>query len=407
MNTTALSPNIRLNIVDRGDGSGAFIPSTLINGYSVMSIPAYSRAIRFLSENLASFPRTIHRAGATVDEAKQPHGLDSLLRRRPNEYQNPFILWRTWYMHAAHTGNGYMWIERGAGGRPIGLHNLMPQDVCPFRFWPEGAPTPTQWYLVRSTGQILAGADVLHLQSAGSDGIKGADPVAQHEATFQLAHTLSKFQTMYLKKGTIIRGAIEIPGNVPPERLEQMVTMLRRHFYGTDADRDVIMLTEGAKLNNATVSPQESKIIEQGAVQTKQIAQITGVPPEFLYELSEAKYNASVVQAGESVVRYTFRPWIEQADDELTVKLIDRDEQDAGVSIKINPDALLRGDTKAVNDSVIAQKNSGIRTPNEGRALLGLPRLTDPSADKLSTLGSTAKPSPDEDDPQQSKKNIE
>jgi hypothetical protein len=89
------------------------------------------------------------------------------------------------------------------------------------------------------------------------------------------------------------------------------------------------------------------------------------------------------------------------------VKLIDRDEQDAGVSIKINPDALLRGDTKAVNDSVIAQKNSGIRTPNEGRALLGLPRLTDPSADKLSTLGSTAKPSPDEDDPQQSKKNIE
>ena len=89
-------------------------------------------------------------------------------------------------------------------------------------------------------------------------------------------------------------------------------------------------------------------------------------PPEFLVEQSEAKCNASVEQAGQNVARYAFRPWIEQADDEFTLKLLTEDDQDAGYSVSINPDALLRGDTPTQTETIVATVKGRIRTPNEG-----------------------------------------
>ena len=95
---------------------------------------------------------------------------------------------------------------------------------------------------------------------------------------------------------------------------------------------------------------------------------------------------------GQDVVRYTFRPWIEQTEDELTTKLLSEAEQDDGYTVRINPDALLRGDTAAVNASATTTVNGGLRTRNEGRALLGLPPDPDPDSDKLKTLGDTSPP---------------
>ena len=366
-------------------GSTTALPLTLINSYSSLSVPAYKRAICFLADNLASFPRSVRRDGSKqgID-----HPLNRLLKRRPNRYQTAVQFWRTLYFHAAHTGNGYARIQReGPTFRPAALHLMLPEDVLPFRY--DDGTGPEQFYYHRPTKTVLAGDDVLHIQAGLSyDGMSSMDPVSLHEQTFQRATTLERFQVQFLRKGTIIRGAVEIPGAMTPEQRAEIKAVLRT-YRGADADDDVLVLSDGAKLTNATTSPEQSQLVQQGAATTKQIAQITGVPPEFLFELSEAKYNASVEQQGQNVVRYTFRPWIIMAEAEMTAKLLSEAEQEAGFSIGINPDALLRGDTKTQVDSVLATVKGGIRTRNEGRALLELPPDPDPESDKLHALGET------------------
>lgn len=361
------------------------IPPTLINAYSVLTIPAYWRAVNFLANNLSSFPRSVQKDGAAQ---AVPHPLDRLLERRPNPYQNATAFWRTLFFAAVHHANGYARIERGRDLSPAALHNLTPEDVTPFRIVHDTGPIQ-QWYHLSSTKTALPGADVIHLTGLGCDGMTGMDPVRLHAGTFQRAATLDKYQTRFLMKGTVLKGAIEIPGDVSDEKLKEVKAYLRANFRGSDAEDDVLLLTDGAKLNNATLTPQESQLIEQSAFTTKQIAQITGVPPQFLYDLSEGKYNSVVEQAGIDVVRYAFRPWIEQTEDELTLKLLTTAEQDAGYGIHLNPDALLRGDTAAVNASAVTTTNAGLRTRNEGRALLGLPPDADPESNKLKTLGDT------------------
>ena len=375
------------------NGSATVIAPTDINPFSAMSLPAFKQAIRFLADNLASFPRAVLKDGAKPEDT-QAHPLQKLLNRRPNGYQNSFVLWRTWFSHAAAGGNGYLRVERAGGaGRAIALHTLLPHDVCPFRFDLNG--TIGQYFYIRSSRAVYSGDDVLHLQSLGYDGVAGTDPVAQHEPTFQHGATLSKYQTRFLQSGSFIRGAVEFPGAMTTAQLDEMAAYMRRFFWGHDAEKDVLLLAHGAKMNNATISPQQSMIVEQGAMLTKQIAQITGVPPEYLFERSESKYNpATIEQAGQAVVRYTLRPWIEQADDELTMKLLTAAEQDAGYAVRINPDALMRGDTAAVNQSAISTKNAGLRTPNESRQLIGLPRIDNTDADTLQTLGTTEPKTP-------------
>lgn len=378
-----------IRVVDVVGGPGDTLPATIINFYSSLSVPAYKRALAFLSDNLASFPRAVVKEGAATAEAAG-HPLNRILKRRPNQFQNPFVFWRTLFFHAAHTGNGYALIERDpATFRPVALQNALPELIVPVRIDARDGRGWQQFYWNRATGQPIAGADVLHIQSLSWDGMAGMDPVAMHEGTFQRATTIERFQVQFLRKGTMVRGALEIPGHLDNDQLEQVRAIVRK-YRGADAEDDIMILTDGGKLNNATTSPQQSQLVEQAVATTKQIAQVTGVPPVFLYELTEEKYRNSVEQDGLNVVRFTFRPWIELAEDELTLKLLTEAEHDAGYTIKINPDALLRGDTKTQTDTVVAQVNGGLRTRNEGREVLGLPRDADPDSNRLKTLGDSS-----------------
>ena len=246
--------------------------------YSVLSIPAYWRAMNFLATNLASFPRSVHKDGARRTADEEAHPLERLLKRRPNTCQNATIFWRTLFFHAGHTGNGYAEIRRSAA-LPAALLNLLPEDVCPFRYdltpeeredvrrrfgavIPEGAQ---QFYLHRPTKRVLMAADVIHLQALGYDGMAGLEPTALHAETFQRASTIHRYQTKYLQKGTVIRGAVEIPQGVSEAQAQQIVDTIKGFFTGPNAERDVIVLSDGATLKNATLSPQQSQLVEQGA----------------------------------------------------------------------------------------------------------------------------------------------
>jgi hypothetical protein len=230
---------------------------------------------------------------------------------------------------------------------------------------------------------------VLHMQAIGHDGMSGIDSSSMHEATIQRAATIDRYATKFLQKGTNVRGSIEFPAPLTDPQLEQMRGYLRQHFAGEFGDEDVLLLTAGATLKNTTLSPKDSELLAQGVHSTKQISQITGVDPAFLFDKSESKYTG-IEDAGQNVVRYLFRPIIKQIEDELTLKLLTREERRAGYSIGINPDALLRGDTKAQSENVRAEVTAGLRTANEGRELLGLPKVDDPAADQLKRTGDTS-----------------
>jgi HK97 family phage portal protein len=376
---------------------GPLGPQT-INEYAVLSIPAYWRGVNFLSENLATFPRAVHLDSKALDV---PHRLDPILKIRPNQLQNSTNFWRTFFFHAVHLHNAYGWIRRKsiASNAIAGIYNLMPGDVTPFR-WCEGAVDDDwelrleQFYYIHSRKTVIAAADMIHVTGLSYDGMAGLNPILIHKSTFERGRAQDQYMTRFLMRGTMMRGAIQIPAGASKDQVDSVIKTIRDQFVGPNAERDVIVLSDGATLNNATLNPQQSQLIEQVKYTSVQIAQLLGVPPQFLYDLSDSRYNNSIEMAGDDVVRYSFRPWILLAQDELDNKLLSDQERIAGYGIRLDPSVLQLGDSKSISDQTIAQVQGGVRTRNEGRKVLGLPPNPDPESDKLKSAGDTTPPKP-------------
>lgn len=366
---------------------GGMLGAAVVNSYTTLAIPAYWRAMNFMADNMASFPRSVRKNGVDLPS----HKLLPLFCRKPNDYQDAFMFWRTLFFHRAHYLNGFAEIERDSQFNPVALHNRLPEQVAPFRWIDDTTKKLSQWYWVGGAApRVVAFEDMIHLTGLSYDGIAGLSPIFLLAETFERSRLLDRYVTRFLTKGSMIRGSIEIPAGATKEQQETIVATLRQHFRGADADRDVLILSDGAKLSNATLSPQDSQLIQQANFNTKQVAQITGVHPHFLYDDSEGKYNASPTQAAEDIVKWTFRPLIEQTESHLTLKLLTEAEQNAGLRIHLNPNSLLRGDVVQQSNVLVQQKNAGIRTANEARSELGLTPLNDPNADVLKTSGDTS-----------------
>ena len=374
--------------------NGSVIGPVVVNAYTTLGVPAYWRAVNFIANNMATFPRFVARAGTET-----PHGLNRLLQRKPNGYQGPSIFWRTLFLHRAHTGNGYAEVERDPKTfRPVALHLRQPETVVPFWFDADDGNGIRGYFYVGparlTPSHIVAAADMVHFSGLSYDGVAGMNPINVLAETFERARTVDKFTTRYLTRGTVIKAAVEIPDGIDEDAQERIVGTIRSHFTGPNGDRDLLVLSGGAKLNNAGVSAVDAQLVQLASYTTKQIAQVTGVPPAFLMDLTEGKYRSSTEQDYQAVVRDLFRPLVEQDEDELTTKLLTDADQDAGLSVAMDTDALLRGDTATTSAVTVAQKNAGIITPNEARERLGEPKLTDPEADKLKVSGDTSPPKP-------------
>jgi HK97 family phage portal protein len=356
----------------------------MTNSFSVQQIPAYWRAIEFLSSNMASFPHDVHDGEAKATES---HPLDKLLKRKSNSQQTSHAVLKCWYYHGEHFGNGYLYIRHDPiTANVIGLYNLMPVDVIPYRLVPENGSLfdSTIWYWHGPSKSAFPAGDVLHYRPQVSyDGLVGYSPELMFSPIFTRAQMLEVYQTKYLRNGSMIRGSIEFPAGTTKEQAAEIINTVKQ-FRASTGERDIIALFGGAKLTNTTISPVDSQLSEQDSNITKKIAQITGVPQRLLMDTSDTKYNAAEVEAiGQDVVRFCFRPRLELVEAELSTKLLTEDEQDSGLSIRLDTSALIRGDT-AVEMTVATQGVAGgLLTKNEGRTQIGEPAVTDPSADKL------------------------
>lgn len=351
-------------------------------------LSAVDRCMSILAGSMAKLPSYIF---DSKSRERPEHPLLHLLNVRPNEAMTPSVRKEVLENSRLEGGNGYDWVVRDPQtGR---VAELIPVPWYLVQPWKDTAGRI--WYTVTHpfTGEpmVLPREDVCHYKGATRDGLTGISVLRRAADTLASARAAQEYERAYYESGGQPSGVLKTDADLggwaegadgkPLQRADGSLVSLKDQLRsewekvhaGPKNGHRVAILDLGLDYKPIAASNQEAQFIESKEVSIRDIARYFGVP---LYKLGEGKeaYSSNEQNAIEYVVG-TLHPIVTQYEEEQTWKLLTDREIAAGLEVRINLMAELRGDSNARMHVYQTMLQEGVYSVNDVRALEDLPDI--------------------------------
>jgi len=350
---------------------------------AALGVPAVWAAVNFISGTIAGLPVRVYRR--TRDGGREPVSdpLSRLLQSAATDEMSMFD-WKKYIVEQILTGGrGVSFIERAPSGRVINLWPLDPERITIRR---SEAGRKTYFYdppggRRRVTYQSDEIIDLPFMLDR--DQLTAFSPIHRNRDVIALAIAATQYASKYFQNGGVPPFAIT--GNFQSgsamrraaEDLERAVQTAARE------DRQALVLPAGLDIKDIGAAPDKGQLLELKQFMIEEVARIYSLPPVFLQDLTHAKY-ANTEQQDLHFVKHTVKRWVEQIEQEMTLKLFGRVSQKY---VEFDLSSLLRGDFKTRMEGHAQAIQNGIETPNEARMVEGRSPL--PGGDRLMIQGAT------------------
>ncbi len=349
-------------------------------------LSAVDRCMTILAGSMAKLPNYIFDSRT---RERPDHPLLHVLNVRPNEAMTPSVRKEVLENSRLEGGNGYDWIIRDP--RTGRVTELIPVPWYLVEPWKDTAGRI--WYTVTHpfTGEpmVLPQEDVCHYKGSTRDGLKGISVLRRAADTLASARAAQEYERAYYESGGqpsgVLRTDTDLGGwamgsdgkvltradGSPVSLKDQLRGEWEKVHAGPKNGHRVAILDLGLDYKPIAASNQEAQFIESKEVSVRDIARYFGIP---LYKLGEGKeaYSSNEQNAIEYVVG-TLHPNVTQYEEEQTWKLLTDREIAAGLEVRINLMAELRGDRAARGQWYQIMLQNGPFSVNDVRALEDLP----------------------------------
>lgn len=366
-----------------------FQPIPAASGYSVndktaMAVSTVYACLNKLSGSILQLPVRHYRYSDAGDRQRVN---DSALWFLLNEQPHPLwtsASWKEWIVRCVGLrGDQHTRIIRSSnisGGRVIGLQPLHPDLVIP-RLIKVGQQARLVYDVVdQFNGKVetVDQDDMLHFTSFGFNGVKSLSAI-QHVAKNAIGNSLaaSDYTGKTIGEGALPQIALEYAGRLSDEQAKLLRDSFVATYTGLGARKLPLVLTEGGKVSEISISPVDMQLIEARSFEKEDICQALGVPPIIVGMNDKASsWGTGIEQIILGFVRFTVKPMLCRWEEELNRKLF----RNAGQFIEFELDGLLRGDSKAQSEVFKAAlggpgSGDGYMTINEIRRLKNLTPL--------------------------------
>lgn len=363
--------------------AGAEAPETYARKLS-----AVDRCMSILAGSMAKLPNFVM---DTNTRERLQHPILRLLNVRPNEAMVPSVRKEVLENSRNEGGNGYDWVVRDP--RTGRVEELIPVPWYLVEPWRDTGGRI--WYTVTHpfTGEpmVLPQEDVCHYKGATRNGFKGISVLRRAADTLAEARAAQEYNRAFYESGGQPSGVLQTDSDLGGylmgldgkalkrsdgsliTKKEQLRADWEKVHAGPKNSHRVAILDLGLKYTPIAASNQEAQFIENKEVSIRDIARYFGVP---LYKLGEGKesYSSNEQNAIEYVVG-TLHPIVTQYEEEQTWKLLTDRELAAGLEIRINMMAELRGDTESRRKWYQTMLQEGPFSVNDVLALEDLPDI--------------------------------
>lgn len=267
-------------------------------------------------------------------------------------------------------GNAFVGTHRDAEGKIQRLDPLDPRQVEVYTDDSTGMP----YYTINN--ERFGIRDILHIPGMMLPGEKrGVSPIKAARETIGLSAAATEFGAAFFGNGALPGMTAEVPGQLSPEGVKALKAAWEEAHQGSGNSHRLAVLTEGAKFNKVTISPDDAQFLQTRAFQVADIARIYGVPPHLLADASgSTSWGSGLQEQNTAYVQHTLRPWVERVEEAFSW-LMFSEGTPPGAFVKLNVDGLLRGDHQRRMGAYIQGIQYGIYSVNEVRAWEDLPPI--------------------------------
>jgi HK97 family phage portal protein len=347
-----------------GSSSGANV-----TGSTAVSFAAFFSGVFQICQTIASC-RTIlfKETGDFVKNPWKTHPVFKLLTRKSNDYTNAFTWKERMQYHAMIWGNGYSFIQRDAGLRPIALWPLNPEKVTPKVVEKEGESAKLVYvFRDKNGGEIEYAQDqIFHLTGFGFDSIKGYSLLEIARETIGLGLSQQEFSGKFLSNGAHLGGIL----NVKKAIGEQAKKTLRERFSDmysgvANSGKFAVVETEELAYTPLGMPLADAQFLESKIFQLGEIARILNISPYKLKDYSHATFS-NIEHLGIEYATDTIRPWAERWEAAIDTQLLTDSEASRGFA-EFDLASIQRGDMKTMNEAYYSARNGGWMNANEIR----------------------------------------
>lgn len=343
----------------------------------ILSEATYFACMNVLRESIGKLPLKVYKYNERNGiEVAREHPLYNVLHTRPNPYMTSANFWATVEYNRNHYGNAYVWIQ--GYGKDTKLWILPSTDV---EVWYDDAKiladNPDIYYKYTAGGKqyMFGSEEILHFKASNSlDGLVGVSVQKQLQMTIGGAVKSQKLLNKMYESGFTAKAVLNYTGSLNDANVEQLVKGIENYAKGGLKDKgvdNIIPIPLGYSLNPLNIKLADNQFIEVKQYSSLQIASAFGIKPYQIGDYTKSSYASAEAQQLSFYVD-TLLYILKHYEEEITYKLLSREDMDNGYFAKFNVSVILRADLATQINTLSTAVNSFLMTPNEARAKLDL-----------------------------------
>jgi len=347
-----------------------------INGINVHGTGALREAtvyacVRILAGAVGKLPLKIYR-DENGSKSSTSHPMGRLLKLRANENMSAIDFFKCVEIQRNLHGNAFVYIDyykRGPDrGRIKGLH---PIDSTAVTIYIDTKGNEYKlWYVVSVGGEErkIHSYEMLHFKAFSADGLQGVSPIHYLRTTVESAAAGGEYLNKFYKSGMTTKGIIHYMGDLNADAERNFREKFEQMANGLKNSHRVSLLPYGYQFMPLKMTMADAQFLENHRMSIRQIAAAFGVKNHQLNDLDRATHTNISEQQREFYID-TLMEILTMYEQELMYKLFTPAELKAGFYLRFNVDAITRADLNTRMTALSRAVQSGIKTPNEARAL--------------------------------------
>jgi HK97 family phage portal protein len=357
--------------------TGAWQQNVTVDLVSVMSNPVVFACTTRIASDAASMPMYLEQKEGDI-WAEVENAAYSPFLRKPNKFQTHVQFKESWFLSKLFRGNTYMLKERDARGVVKAGYILHPERVKPMI-----ADDGSVFYNLHADNMaggelqvdvMVPASEIIHDRyNCLYHPLVGLSPLYAAGVAAMQGLAIQDSSANFFANKAVPAGVLTADGAISDETAARLKTAWQDGYTGANAGK-VAVLGDGLKFEAMTMTAQESDLIKQLGWTAEAICAAYHMPP-FIAGFGPLPANSTVESVTSLYYSLCLKDYVTQFEACMNEGLDLVGPEASGKRVQLDEDTLLRMDKTAMTKSLVEGVRGMIRTPNEARRALNLPKV--------------------------------